>query len=173
MSVKDFKLVLLFSAMSIVFGLSWTVVLYFFKVGAFDLVYKGGIIVAMVYSAIMLYYFKKSRVEYLFSHAMVMSMILNFFFSFFVALTMFIMLDMHEQSFLSISIDVKIDEMLQNKEVYLKTISQENLDLTIESLKLTTPFTTALDFFTKFSIVGLFYSLILSLIFKKKNETRN
>ncbi len=173
MSKKDFNLVLLFSLISVVFGLSWIVTLYFFKVGVFDLSYQGVLFVAIVYAALMLYYFKKARIEFLFSHAMVMSMILNFIFSFFISLALYVLLGAYEDAFLSISTLVKIDDMVLRKEEYLKIVSVENLELSIQALKLTKPFDVAFDFFTKFSIIGLLYSLVLSLIFKKKNEAGN
>jgi hypothetical protein len=159
--------------MSAVFGLFWILMLYSFKVGVFELSYKGSIVVAIVYASLMLFYFKKSRTVFLFSHAMVMTMILNFVFSFLVSLGLYALLGLYQDAFLSISIDVKIADILLNKDQYLRTVSQENLDLSIESLKTTKAFDVALDFFSKFSVVGLFYSLVLSLIFRKKNETNS
>ena len=86
---------------------------------------------------------------------------------------LFALLEMHQQAFLNVSVDVKVADILLNKDAILLTVPEENLNQSLTALKLTSSFNVALDFFTKFSMVGLVYSLILSLIFKKKNETGN
>lgn len=168
MDKKDIKLISIFTLIAVVFGIGSFFVFYLFEVGIFDLSYKAISLVAFIYTLLLLYYFSKLKAQFPYSHAVLSALMLNFVFSVVMATTVFIMLTVFDQEFLNRSIHSAVSTVIKSKEGYLDTISLNEFNSRIEIIKSTTAKTISTDFFIKFSGIGILYTLILSLIFRKK-----
>ena len=130
---------------------------------------KAILIVAFVYSCLTLYYFRKLNTVLSFREGALTVLILNFVFSLLISAFCALLLTV-DQDFFTNSIDKAIQSLEESKEVYLLNSTLEKFETGVNGIKDSTPFSIATDFFFKFSLVGIVYSLVIAIIFKR-NET--
>ena len=130
----------------------------------------------LIYALIIFISFKVYKDQYNrgimhFWQGMAMGMISYIVMSFGAALFIYIISEISSTNFLAEYIRIATGQLITNKDLFIETISEKTYADTLEQLPATKPIHLALDYLLKSMPIGLFLTIILSILLRRKESS--
>lgn len=154
--------------LAFVFTVLYNILLFVLKVGVFDGLYNVSFFVNLIFTGLAIYHFRINMNfgELRFWQGMVITFIIVLISSLLVALFMLLYLGVIAPEFLEFSKQIKVNELVASKEMYLKDITEEGFNGIITIFKETAASQVAFSKILLNLFVSLIYGTILSIIFR-------